>query len=231
MNYYNISRATQGLVKYLKTWVGRARSGGQETQARHRLRHAAFFARFRGPRRQGRHGKRLRRGPVRQPALDAGTLLRRAPDATPRRASSSPPATTRRTTTVTRCISTRARRSSSRRPAASSRRSRRYQGARRTSALHGAERGEEITMLGEEIDSAYLERLKTLVLDPGMLASGGGRAEDRVHTHPRHRRGALTQTRAGRHCGCHYITVPRAGSSWTGGSLRSNRPTRRTPRP
>ena len=36
--------------------------------------------------------------------------------------------------------------------------------------LHGAERGEIMT-LGEETDSAYLERLKTLVLDPAMLAS------------------------------------------------------------
>ena len=35
--------------------------------------------------------------------------------------------------------------------------------------LHGAERG-EITTLGAEIDSAYLERLKTLVLNPEMLA-------------------------------------------------------------
>ncbi len=35
--------------------------------------------------------------------------------------------------------------------------------------LHGAARG-ELTMLGAEIDAAYLERLKTLVLDPEMLA-------------------------------------------------------------
>ena len=35
--------------------------------------------------------------------------------------------------------------------------------------LHGPERGEIMT-LGAEIDSAYLERLKTLVLDPAMLA-------------------------------------------------------------
>ena len=35
--------------------------------------------------------------------------------------------------------------------------------------LHGPDRGETMT-LGAEIDSAYLERLKTLVLDPAMLA-------------------------------------------------------------
>ena len=35
--------------------------------------------------------------------------------------------------------------------------------------LHGLERG-ELTMLGAEIDAAYLERLKTLVLDPVMLS-------------------------------------------------------------
>ncbi len=35
--------------------------------------------------------------------------------------------------------------------------------------LHGLERG-ELTMLGAEIDAAYLERLKTLVLNPALLA-------------------------------------------------------------
>ena len=39
--------------------------------------------------------------------------------------------------------------------------------------LRGAARG-EITLLGAEIDSAYLERLKTLVLDPAMLKRMGG---------------------------------------------------------
>ncbi len=38
--------------------------------------------------------------------------------------------------------------------------------------LHGAERG-EISTLGAEIDSAYLERLKTLVLDPAMVKEAG----------------------------------------------------------
>lgn len=39
--------------------------------------------------------------------------------------------------------------------------------------LPAAERG-EITTLGAEIDSAYLERLKTLVLDPDMVRGAGG---------------------------------------------------------
>jgi phosphoglucomutase len=39
--------------------------------------------------------------------------------------------------------------------------------------LHGDTRG-ELTLLGAEIDAAYLERLKTLVLDPDMLARAKG---------------------------------------------------------
>ena len=58
----------------------RARTRRQETQACHRLRHAAFLARFRRPDRQGRHRERLRRGPLRKPALDAGVEFRGAVD-------------------------------------------------------------------------------------------------------------------------------------------------------
>ena len=71
--------------------------------------------------------------------------------------------------------------------------------------LHGAERG-EITTLGEEIDSAYLERLKTLVLDPAMLAGEGG-ALKIVFT-PIHGTGAVLTLPALDALRLNYVTVP-----------------------
>ena len=71
--------------------------------------------------------------------------------------------------------------------------------------LHGADRGEIMT-LGEEMDSAYLERLKTLVLDPGMLAGAGG-ALKIVFT-PIHGTGAVLTCPALAALGLNYVTVP-----------------------
>ncbi len=71
--------------------------------------------------------------------------------------------------------------------------------------LHSAERG-EITTLGEEIDSAYLERLKTLVLDPAMLAGEGG-ALKIVFT-PIHGTGAVLTLPALDALKLNYVTVP-----------------------
>ena len=71
--------------------------------------------------------------------------------------------------------------------------------------LHGADRGEIMT-LGEEIDSAYLERLKTLVLDHDLLAGGGG-ALKIVFT-PIHGTGAVLTCPALEALGLNYVTVP-----------------------
>ena len=81
MNDYNVSRATQGLVAYLKKWVGEHGPAGTRPKLviAYDTRH--FLARFRGADHQGRHRERLRRGPIRRPALDAGIILRRAADA------------------------------------------------------------------------------------------------------------------------------------------------------
>ena len=72
-------------------------------------------------------------------------------------------------------------------------------------ALHGADRGEIMT-LGEEMDSAYLERLKTLVLDPGMLAGEGGAL--RIVFTPIHGTGAVLTCPALEALGLNYVTVP-----------------------
>ena len=71
--------------------------------------------------------------------------------------------------------------------------------------LHGADRGEIMT-LGEEIDAAYLERLKTLVLDPGLLA-GEGSALKIVFT-PIHGTGGVLTCPALEALKLDYLTVP-----------------------
>ena len=57
--------------------------------------------------------------------------------------------------------------------------------------LHGSARGEIMT-LGVEIDSAYLERLKTLVLDPGMLKKAAADGFKTVFTPIHGTGGAIT---------------------------------------
>ncbi len=70
--------------------------------------------------------------------------------------------------------------------------------------LHGAARG-EITTLGAEIDAAYLERLKTLVLDPGMLARADGL---KIVFTPIHGTGGVLTRPALEAFKLHYTTVP-----------------------
>ena len=70
--------------------------------------------------------------------------------------------------------------------------------------LHGTARG-EITTLGAEIDAAYLERLKTLVLDPGTVA----RAKDlKIVFTPIHGTGAVLTLPALEALKLRYTTVP-----------------------
>ena len=71
--------------------------------------------------------------------------------------------------------------------------------------LHGAARG-EITTLGEEIDAAYLERLKTLVLDPAMLAGAGG--DLKIVFTPIHGTGAVLTLPALDALKLNYVVVP-----------------------
>ena len=70
--------------------------------------------------------------------------------------------------------------------------------------LHGLARG-EITTLGAEIDAAYLERLKTLVLDPAMLT----RADSlKIVFTPIHGTGGVLTRPALEAFKLHYTTVP-----------------------
>ena len=69
--------------------------------------------------------------------------------------------------------------------------------------LHGAGRG-EITTLGAEIDAAYLERLKTLVLDPAMLSA----SDLKIVFTPIHGTGAVLTCPAFEAFKLHYTTVP-----------------------
>ena len=70
--------------------------------------------------------------------------------------------------------------------------------------LHGAARG-EITTLGAEIDAAYLERLKTLVLDPAMLTKANGL---KIVFTPIHGTGGVLTRPALEAFKLHYTTVP-----------------------
>ena len=70
--------------------------------------------------------------------------------------------------------------------------------------LHGAARG-EITTLGAEIDAAYLERLKTLVLDPAMLAKA---SDLKIVFTPIHGTGGVLTRPALEAFRLHYTTVP-----------------------
>ena len=70
--------------------------------------------------------------------------------------------------------------------------------------LHGAARG-EITTLGAEIDAAYLERLKTLVLDPVMLTQADGL---KIVFTPIHGTGGVLTQPAFEAFRLHYTTVP-----------------------
>lgn len=71
-------------------------------------------------------------------------------------------------------------------------------------ALPSAERG-ELTLLGAEIDSAYLERLKTLVLNPAMLTAAQGL---HIVFTPIHGVGGVMTLPALQAFGLHYSTVP-----------------------
>ena len=71
--------------------------------------------------------------------------------------------------------------------------------------LHGADRGEIMT-LGEEIDAAYLERLKTLVLDPDMLRGAEGKLK--IVFTPIHGTGAVLTLPALEAVGLGYAAVP-----------------------
>ncbi len=71
--------------------------------------------------------------------------------------------------------------------------------------LHGDARGEIMT-LGAEIDAAYLERLKTLVLDPDMLRQIEGKMK--IVFTPIHGTGAVLTLPALEALGLNYLSVP-----------------------
>ena len=77
MNYYNVSRATQGLVAYLQDWRSREKiEGTPKIVIAHDSR---FFSKeFAELAAKTAAGKWLRRLCLRRPAVDAGTLFCRA---------------------------------------------------------------------------------------------------------------------------------------------------------
>ena len=161
MNFYNISRATQGLVAYLQDWFEREKISGH-AEARDRARHALFLARNSPSSRPSRGGKWLRCLRLRRAALDAGAFLRRAASARQRRHRhhrQPQPAARQRLQSLFR-----RRRASGR---AARQRDHRESERGRPAPPNG-KRG-SVTTLSRGVDEAYLERLETLVLDPELV--------------------------------------------------------------
>ena len=83
MNFYNISRATQGLVAYLQEWFATERISGRRRSSSRTTR--GISRETLPSSRQSRGGEWLRRLRLRRTALDAGTFVRRSLSARERR--------------------------------------------------------------------------------------------------------------------------------------------------
>ena len=203
MNYYNISRATQGLVRYLKAWVAEHGPAGKKPKlvVAHDTRHFS------------REFAELAAKVATENGCDVGLFA--SPRSTPELSFA-----VRLTNAQAGIVIT----ASHNPPHDNGYKVYFDQGAqivepqaggiiREVNAItsevyeprHGAERG-EITTLGEEIDAAYLERLKTLVLDPAMLAGAGG--DLKIVFTPIHGTGAVLTLPALDALKLNYVTVP-----------------------
>ena len=203
MNYYNISRATQGLVRYLKAWVAEHGPAGKKPKLviAHDTRHFS------------REFAELTAKVATENGCDVGLFA--SPRSTPELSFA-----VRLTNAQAGIVIT----ASHNPPHDNGYKVYFDQGAqivepqaggiiREVNAItsevyepqHGAERG-EITTLGEEIDAAYLERLKTLVLDPAMLAGAGG--DLKIVFTPIHGTGAVLTLPALDALKLDYVAVP-----------------------
>ena len=166
MNYFNISRATQGLVAYLKEHLAGQRPG--RPQHLHRARHPPFLAPLRGALREGGRGKRLRRAALRGAALDAGAFLRRAPHGLGRRhRHHRQPQSAARQRLQMLLLGRRAGRRAARQR--HHREGERHRVRRLRRPCRKRSSG-TCTSSARKLDEAYMRRLETLILDPAMVA-------------------------------------------------------------
>ena len=203
MNYYNISRATQGLVRYLKAWVAEHGPAGTKPRlivaydTRHFSRDFAELTAKVATENGCDVG--LFESPRSTPELSFAVRLTRAQAGIVITASHNPPHDNGYKVYFDEGAQIVEPQASGIIKEVNAITSEAYE------PLQGAERG-EVTTLGEEIDSAYLERLKTLVLDPAMLAGEGGKLK--IVFTPIHGTGATLTLPALDALGLQYVTVP-----------------------
>ena len=230
MNDYNVSRATQGLVRYLKQVGRRARPGGHEAEADHRLRHAALLARLRGPNvakvaTENGCDVGLFESPRSTPELSFAVRLLRRPGGHRHHRQPQPAAPTdgykvyfddgaqivepqasgiiAEVNTVT---------------------SETYE------PLHGLDRGEIMT-LGAEIDSAPTSNAsRPWCSTRGCSRGCRRRAGSRSSSRPSTARAGSSRRWRWKPSGSNVTVEPHAGAARTGAFPPSSRPTRRTPR-
>ncbi len=201
MNFYNISRATQGLVRYLKKWA--AQSGLQSRpkivvayDTRHFSRDFAEFTARIGT--ENGCDVDLFDGPRSTPELSFAVRLTRAQAGIVITASHNPSHDDGYKVYFDDGAQIVEPHASGIIAEVNAIESETYP------PPPAADRG-ELTLLGAEIDSAYLERLKTLVLNPGMLTA----AKDlRIVFTSIHGVGGVMTLPALQAFGLHYSTVP-----------------------
>ncbi len=204
MNFYNISRATQGLVRYLKKWV--AEHGAPVGRGKPKLviaydtRHFSRDFADLTAKVASENGcdVNLFESPRSTPELSFAVRLTNAQAGIVITASHNPPHDNGYKVYFDQGAQIVEPQASGIIAEVNAVTSETYE------ALHGDEKGEIIT-LGAEIDSAYLERLKTLVLNPEMLA----RARDlHIVFTPIHGTGAVMTLPALEAFKLRYTTVP-----------------------
>ncbi len=202
MNYYNVSRATQGLMAYLKKWVAEHGPAGTKPRlviaydTRHFSRDFADLAARVATENGCDVG--LFESPRSTPELSFAVRLTNAQAGIVITASHNPPHDCGYKVYFDQGAQIVEPQASGIIAEVNAVQGEDYE------PLHGAARGEIMT-LGEEIDAAYLERLKTLVLDPDMLA-GEGRALKIVFT-PIHGTGGVLTCPALEALKLDYLTV------------------------
>jgi phosphoglucomutase len=203
MNYYNISRATQGLVRYLKKWVEEHGPAGKKPKlvvaydTRHFSRDFADLTAKIATENGCDVG--LFASPRSTPELSFAVRLTQAQAGIVITASHNPPHDNGYKVYFAEGAQIVEPQASGIIAEVNAITSETYE------PLHGTARG-EVTMLSEEIDSAYLERLKTLVLDPAMLAGAG--ADLKIVFTPIHGTGAVLTLPALDALKLNYVTVP-----------------------
>ena len=203
MNYYNLSRATQGLVRYLKAWVAEHGPAGKKPKlvVAHDTRHfSREFAELTAKvATENGCDVGLFASPRSTPELSFAVRLTNAQAGIVITASHNPPHDNGYKVYFDQGAQIVEPQAGGIIQEVNAITSEVYE------PLHGAARG-EITTLGEEIDAAYLERLKTLVLDPAMLAGAGG--DLKIVFTPIHGTGAVLTLPALDALKLNYVVVP-----------------------